>query len=37
MLYFPASAASADNFVDWSEPLLIGSESDLARAVRDGE
>ncbi|MFL6604873.1 MAG: inositol monophosphatase family protein [Steroidobacteraceae bacterium] len=29
MLYFPSGT---DNLVDWSEPLLIGSQSDLARA-----
>jgi myo-inositol-1(or 4)-monophosphatase len=36
MLYF-ADPARADNLVDWSEPLLIGSHSELARAVQTGE
>jgi myo-inositol-1(or 4)-monophosphatase len=33
MLYFPHS----DNLVRWSEPLLIGSQSDLTRALQGGE
>jgi myo-inositol-1(or 4)-monophosphatase len=36
MLYFPDPAARADNLVDWSEPLLIGSPSELARALHSG-
>jgi myo-inositol-1(or 4)-monophosphatase len=39
MLYFPAAPAGqagADDLVRWSEPLLIGSQSELARASRSG-
>jgi len=34
MLYFPGSQAG---FAQWSEPLLIGSQSQLARALADPE
>jgi hypothetical protein len=36
MLYFPVSGERPDNLVDWSEPLLIGSQSELARACAHG-
>jgi myo-inositol-1(or 4)-monophosphatase len=37
MLYFPSPQVRTDNLVHWSEPLLIGRQSDLARAVHGGE
>jgi myo-inositol-1(or 4)-monophosphatase len=37
MLYFPPAPARADNLVHWSEPLLIGSQSELARALHEVE
>ena len=36
MLYFPVSGERPDSLVDWSEPLLIGSQSELARACAHG-
>jgi fructose-1,6-bisphosphatase/inositol monophosphatase family enzyme len=36
MLYFPAALSGTDDLVHWSEPLLIGEPSDLARAIHAG-
>jgi hypothetical protein len=36
MLYFPAAHSGTHDLLHWSEPLLIGSQSDLARAIHAG-
>jgi myo-inositol-1(or 4)-monophosphatase len=36
MLYFPAAVSGTDDLVHWSEPLLIGEPSELARAITLG-
>jgi hypothetical protein len=33
MLYFQASQSSTDDLAGWSEPLLIGTEVEINRAI----